>query len=307
MRNPSIWKKVRIPDLTGKVILITGGSSGIGREAGAVLAEKNATVILACRDHLKFDQAVKGLPNKHNIHFIAPLDLADRTSIETFATAFKKEFHRLDVLVNNAGIMNAPSAPALCGVENQFGVNHLGHFLLCGLLLEVLTSTQHSRVINVASCSAHDAVFDPSLVFSKEESKRIVAYKFSKLANLYFTYELDEQFKKNSTSSICLAVHPGYVKTRLQRHTKGILRKLHVRYTQWRFAQNAASGVLPILRAATEEKVSGKSYFYPDAPNGLSGNPIIGVLPEIACNESNAKEIWRLSEDLLNFTYTFKS
>lgn len=307
MQNILDWTEARIPDFSGKVILITGGSSGIGREAGIVLAEKNATVILASRDEIRFQQAVKGLSYKNNIHFIAPLDLSDRISIENFAKDFKKVFNRLDVLINNAGIMNSPYEPSICGVENQFGVNHLGHFFLCGCLLDVIMNTANSRVINVSSISAHDAVYDPSLIHSNDPNERISAYKFSKLASLYFTNELDKRFKQNGIPSISLAVHPGYVKTGLQRHTKGVLRKLHVYYTQWRYAQKPSSGALPILRASTEEMVLGNSYIFPGAQDGLSGSPIIDELPEIAKNERNAKEIWDLSEELLNFTFIFKS
>ncbi len=306
MELKSKLKSELIPDLTGKVVIITGGNSGIGLETGKVLVKNNATVILACRNISKFHESAKNLSNKKKLYFISPLNLSNLKSIDFFSNKFNKEFNQLDILINNAGVMNTPFEKTVQGVEIQFGINHLGHYALCGQLLDSLIKTDKSRVVNVSSILANDAIFDPSKIYSEDNYDKKTAYKFSKLANLYFSIELDRQFKKNNLNCISVTAHPGYSKSNLQRHSKGLLRKLHIFYTTNRHGQSAKMGALPILRAATEIGLTGKEYFYPDSNNGLKGFPIVGKYPEIALNEQNAKELWSLSEKLTNIKYDFK-
>ena len=303
MELKSNWTSELIPDLTGKVVIITGGNSGIGLETVKVLSNKNATVILCCRSISKFQESVKRLSKKNKLHFISPLDLADLNSIELFSNEFKKEFNRLDILINNAGVMNTPFEKTNQGIELQFGTNHLGHYALCGQLLNLLLKTNKSRVVNVSSIAADDALFDTSRLYSAEKYDKKTAYKFSKLANLYFSLELDRRFKRNNLHCISVAAHPGYSRSNLQRHSKRFIRKLHDLYTTSRYGQKTKSGALPILRASTEPNLVGSEYFYPNSFNGLTGFPIPGKYPEIALNEENANTLWKLSENITNINF----
>lgn len=305
MELESHWTSELIPDLTGKVVVITGGNSGIGLETVKVLANKNATVVVCCRSISKFRESLRKVSAKNKLHFISALDLTDLHSVELFSNEFKKEFNQLDVLINNAGVMNAPFELTNQGIELQFGTNHLGHYALCGHLLDVLMKTKKSRVVNVSSIAAHDAVFDTTGIYSGEKYDKKTAYKLSKLSNLYFSLELDRQFRKNDRDCISVAAHPGYSKSNLQRHSKGLLRKLHIFYTTNRYGQSTTSGALPILRASTELNLSGSEYFYPNSFNGLKGFPISGKYPEIALNEKNANTLWKLSEEITNIKYNF--
>lgn len=299
------WTSRHIPDLSAKVVLITGACSGIGLETAKALAAHRATVVVACKSFLRYQEAFSRMPDGHKPLFIAPLDLSDLSSIHRFVNAFKQKYRQLHILIHNAGVMNVPYEKTAQGVDIQFVINHLGHFALCGKLMDVLLKTPGSRVVNVSSISAHDAVFEPENIYAEENYDRIKAYKFSKLANLYFSLELDRRFKQHHLNCIAVAAHPGYSKTDLQRHSKGLLRRLHILYTTTRYGQSAKAGALPILRAATEPHLSGKEYFYPDSPNGLKGFPIKGHYPEIALNEENARILWDLSERLTNTNYSF--
>ena len=303
MELKSKWTSELIPDLTGKVVVITGANSGIGLETAKVLSNKNATVILGCRSLYKFQESTKKISNRNKLHFISSLDLSDFDSIELFSNEFKKEFNQLDILINNAGVMNTPFEKTNRGIELHFGTNHLGHYALTGQLLDLLLKTNKSRVVNVSSIAAHDALFDTSGIYSGENYDKKVAYKFSKLANLYFSLELDRRFKKNNLTCVSVTAHPGYSKSNLQRHSKGLLRKLHVLYTLSRYGQSTRFGALPILRASIEPNLLGSEYFYPNSSNGLTGFPIVGKYPEIALNEENAKTLWKLSENITNINY----
>lgn len=287
-------------------MLVTGASSGIGLETAKALLRSKATVVYAARNN-------NGMPSLRNsLHrhqsdqmvFIRELDLAVPDSIHAFSEAFKKQFDRLDALVNNAGIMNVPYAQTAFGVESQFAVNHLGHFMLTGLLLRNLLNTEGSRVVTVASLSAHDAVFDLDSIDSATVHP-VAHYKMSKLANLLFAAELQRKLKQHGSRCVSVAAHPGYARTRLQRHTQGWLRKLHNRYTALRYAQPAAMGALPIIRAATEEHTEEQPYAYPCSANGLKGLPVWGAYPAAAQNSEQAATLWTLSEKLTGVNYPF--
>ncbi len=307
MTLKSDWTSESIPDLNGKTILITGASSGIGLEATRALLDKNATVVLACRNRIRFEQAIKTLRNKKRAYFVAPLDLSNLISIENFANEFKKSFRQLHVLINNAGVMNTPFERTLLGVNIQFGVNHLGHYALCGHLLNNLLQTSGSRIVNVSSIAAAESQFDLANIYSAEKYEKNAAYRLSKLANLYFSLELNERFIQNKLPCISVSAHPGYAKSNLQRHSKGLLRKLHILYTIARYGQSAKAGALSILRAATETSLNGGEYFYPGSANGLKGVPVAGVYPPIALNDEYRKMLWVLSEELTTIKYHFNS
>jgi NAD(P)-dependent dehydrogenase (short-subunit alcohol dehydrogenase family) len=216
------WTTDNIPDLTGKVIIVTGANSGIGFEAAKEFARKGAQTILACRSMDKAQTALSQIQAEitNAPVEIMQLDLAGLASVRQFADTFKAKYQRLDVLVNNAGIMMVPYGTTEDGFERQFGTNHLGHFALTGLLLDLILKTPGSRVVNVSS-SGHrmgSVDFDNLIYDGGNGYSPMRAYGRSKLANLLFTYELQRRFEAAGVEAMALAAHPGSSSTNLGDH-----------------------------------------------------------------------------------------
>jgi NAD(P)-dependent dehydrogenase (short-subunit alcohol dehydrogenase family) len=296
------WTTADIPDLTGKVIIVTGANSGLGFESTKELTRKGARVVMACRNMDKarsaLHQILLEIPNAPAE--IVHLDLADLDSVREFVAEFKAKHQRLDVLVNNAGIMVVPYGTTKDGFESQLGTNHLGHFALTGLLLGVLLETPGSRVVTVSS-SAHRfgrLDFDNLMSNGGHGYSRMRAYGRSKLANLLFTYELERRLEARDASTIAVAAHPGTANTNLSRHVDGGLSS-KIRGL-WRpvLAQSATMGALPILRAATDPGVQGGEYY---GPNGLlqqKGYPVRVDSNKASHSREDARRLWQASEQL---------
>ncbi len=306
MRNKN-WTISDIPDLTGKRIIVTGGNSGIGFETAKALAAKNAEVIIAGRDKLKGEEAARVIKKEFGFANIRALvlDLMDLKSVLHFAEDFRKEYKSLDVLINNAGIMMAPYNLTKDGFESQFGVNHLGHFALTGLLMDIIKYTPYSRVVNVSSV-AHkygDMDFSNLLYREGKDYNSIKAYGRSKLANLLFTYELQRYFEKNKINSIAVAAHPGSSNTNLVRYIeKKFLFKLFKPFF-YILRQSPDKGALPQLRAAVDVGVKGGEYYGPAGINELSGPPIIVKSNKASHKENDAKRLWEESERLTGIVF----
>ncbi|MBN2613096.1 MAG: SDR family NAD(P)-dependent oxidoreductase, partial [Bacteroidales bacterium] len=215
------WTTDNLPLLQGKVILITGANSGLGLEAAKELSKQGAEVVMAVRNAEKGKAALAKITGDYPDAKVGlmHLDLSNLESVETFSNEFHTKYSKLDILMNNAGVM-WPAQRELTkqGFETQFGINHLGHFALTGLLLDLLKATPQSRVVTQSSI-AHRRLADiylKDLHFEKKYN-RFKAYGQSKLANLLFTYELDRRFKENKINSIGVAAHPGVTKTDLFR------------------------------------------------------------------------------------------
>lgn len=270
------WTVENIPSQQGKIIIITGANSGLGFEASRVLSAKGAHIVMAVRNLQKGKEAVEKI-KKENASAkleLMQLDLADFNSIRKFSEEFYAKHTQLHVLINNAGVME-PIKRELTkqNFEVQFGANHLGHFLLTGLLFDILKKTPNSRIATQSS-GVHkiesykaDIHFD-DLNWEKGYFKN-QAYSQSKLANLLFTYELDRKLKAHNISMIATAAHPGYTKTNLQKNlgffVSVIMNNL--------MAQNVKMGTLPILRAATEDNLKGSEYFGPTKMGEIKGFP----------------------------------
>lgn len=305
----SNWTADKIPSQQGKTILITGANSGLGLEASKVLSKKGAQIIMAVRNLQKGKEAVEAIKKenpKANLDLMV-LDLSDFDSIRKFSSEFHSKHSRLDILINNAGVM-APKNRELTkqGFEVQFGANHLGHFLLTGLLLDILKKTPNSRVA-VQSSLVHKQknyggadIFFEDLNFEKSYNKDY-AYGQSKLANLMFAYELDRQLKSHNISTIVAAGHPGYTNTNLQKNygffVSVIMNNL--------VAQKVEMGTLPILRAATEEGLKGGEFFGPTKMNEMKGYPELVKSSDKSYDKQIAKRLWEVSEKLTGFTYKF--
>ncbi|MEE8357024.1 MAG: oxidoreductase [Anaerolineales bacterium] len=301
------WSTEKIPDLTGKVIVITGANSGIGFEAAKEFARKGARIILASRNKNKAEAALSQIQTEipGSQAEILQLDLANLRSVQQFADSFKKKYDRLDILLNNAGIMMVPYGKTKDGFEKQFGTNHLGHFALTGLLIDLLLKTPGSRVVNISS-NAHqfgEMNFSNMMNEDGEGYSSQKAYGRSKLANLLFTYGLQRRFNALEVDTIALAAHPGISNTNIAAH---IFKRWRLRILQplmGLMLQSAAMGALPGIRAAVDPQVKGGEYFGPDGSRERSGYPVVVLSNESSYNLENALQLWEISEKLTGVSY----
>lgn len=302
------WSTSNIPDLSGKTIIVTGANSGLGFEATKALVAKNAKVIMSCRSLSKGEEAKKeilSLYPKGNIS-VYELDLANLSSVHSFATKFKQSETRLDVLLNNAGIMMVPYGLTKDGFEKQIGTNHLGHFALTGLLLDVLKKTDHSRVVTVSSMAHKNGIMDfNNLLYENgKDYSAFKAYGRAKLSNLLFTYELQRFFDANKINCMALAAHPGVSDTNLFAHAapKWLLQLF--RPLMLMFIQTAAMGCLPELRASVDPEAKGGEYYGPNGKRETTGFPVVVQPKKTALDKESARKLWEISEKLTNIKYS---
>ena len=305
------WTTHNIPDLGGKVIVVTGANSGLGFESAKGFARKGSRTILACRDMEKAQAALDQLQAEipHAQAEIMQIDLASLNSIHRFADQFKANYNRLDVLVNNAGIMMAPYGTTADGFERQFGINHLGHFALTGLLFDLLLGTPGSRVVTVSSMGHHIGSIDfDNLMYEQGNGYSPAgAYGRSKLANLLFTYELQRRYEAIGADAIAVAAHPGSANTNLSRYLydRWVLKPF--RFVEALIAQSAAMGALPILRAATDPGVEGSQYFGPSGFLEQKGHPVVVQSNSASHDVAVARQLWEVSEQLTGVRYLVKT
>jgi NAD(P)-dependent dehydrogenase (short-subunit alcohol dehydrogenase family) len=298
----SNWTAEDIPDLTGKIAIVTGANSGIGYAMALALACKGAAVILACRDKQKGEAAVRQIAVVKAGPLCAEaqlmlLDLADLVSVRRFAEEFANRYERLDILINNAGIMRTPFGRTADGFELQFGTNHLGHFALTGLLLDTIIRTPQARVINVSSGGERVSKIDFDNLNAEMGYDSGAAYGQSKLANLLFTYELQRRFENAGVDAIAAAAHPGWTETNLQVHWR-MLRMLNPL-----IAQGPEMGALPALYAATAPGVQGGDYYAPDGWLELRGHPTRTRSSERSHDAAVAARLWDISEEWTGVRY----
>jgi NAD(P)-dependent dehydrogenase (short-subunit alcohol dehydrogenase family) len=296
------WTTDEMPDLKGKVMVVTGGNSGIGFESVKAFARKGAEVVLASRSTEKGELAKKEIlqtVSEGNIQ-VMQLELDDLESVKRFAAEFRKHYQRLDVLLNNAGIMMSPYFKTKDGFEGQFGTNHLGHFALTGLLMETLMKTKGSRIVNVSSGAHKRGEMDfENLQFEDgREYSPMKAYGRSKLANLLFTYELQRKLESAQRQTIAVAAHPGVARTNLGRYMEGkMMYKLLYPVFKW-ISQDQAMGALPQIRASVDPNVKGGEYYGPDGRSEMKGFPVLVQSNEASHNLGDATRLWEVSEKL---------
>ena len=295
------WTENQISDQTGRVAIVTGANSGIGWEAARALTNKGAAVIMACRSIAKANPAaeqIKALKPSGQVVVMA-LDLGDLASIHRFATAFRQDYNRLDLLINNAGVSMPPYGKTAQGFEQQFGINHLGHFALTGLLLDRLNATPGARIVTVSSWShqSGNITFDDLNWEQHYQPGR--AYAQSKLANLLFTYELQRRLVAAGQSTLAVAAHPGWAATNALRHSPMLKRLNPI------FAQPPKMGMLPTLYAATAPDVRGGDYFGPGGLGQMRGYPRKVGSSARSHDEAVARRLWTVSEELTHVKYTF--
>ena len=225
------WDSSDIPDQKGRVAIVTGSSSGIGYETARVLAEKKAMVIIAVRNLEKGRAAEKKILGQHPEAAlkVMKLDLSSLKSVSSFSSEIRNNFSRLDLLINNAGVMMPPYSKTSDGFELQFGTNHLGHFALTAQLFDLIKATPESRIVNVSSSAHHYGNLDfDDLNWEKRRYNKIKSYGDSKIANIHFTYELQKRLEKSGVNTLATAAHPGWTATELQRHAGLLLSLIHI-------------------------------------------------------------------------------
>lgn len=294
------WTVEQIPDLTGKVVVITGANTGLGKENARALAGRNATVVLAVRSEEKGHAAAEEIrgANPSARLVVNTLDLASLESVRNFVDCFSSHHDRLDLLINNAGVMFCPFAQTADGFEMQFGTNHLGHFALTLLLLPLLRGTPDSRVVNVASLAHRGARLDlDDLNWRTRKYNTQTAYCDSKLANLLFTLELAQRLRSHENWPLVVAAHPGMTQTDLMRHMK--IGKRLVRL----ITQSVEKGMLPTLRAALDPEAAPGDYFGPAGLLEFRGYPIKVSPNKRALDKAAAQRLWELSEEMTGIVY----
>jgi len=289
------WTFNDIPGQTGRVAVVTGANTGIGFETARMLAARGAHVILACRSAEKGEAAVSRImaekpPGKAELML---LDLSDLDSVAAFASVFTTAHPRLDLLIDNAGVMVPPFGRTKQGFETQFGTNHLGHFALTLRLLPLLEATQGSRVVVVSSTAQHFGRIDfDDLNWERRRYNAWLAYSQSKLANIMFALELSRRLAARGSGVLVTAAHPGWTATDLQRNT-GSVRSLNPL-----FGMKPVDGALPTLRAAVDPEAAPASYWGPSGPLELWGSPGAARVNRRARIAADAARLFDVSERL---------
>ena len=293
------WSAENIPDLTGKVAIVTGANSGIGYEMARALARKQATVILACRNQDKGEAAVRQIAQEYPAAKaeLMPLDLSDLAAVRRFADEFAQHYQRLDLLINNAGIMEIPFGKTADGFELQFGTNHLGHFALTGLLLDLSLQTPQARIVTVSSIMHRFGRIDFDNLNGEKHYSRSGAYAQSKLANLLFTYELHRRLEGAGVDAVAIAAHPGWTATNLQSHS------LMYQTLNPLMGQKPPMGALPALYAATAPDVRGGDYYGPRGWFEVRGYPTKVQSNGRSHDMVVAAKLWAVSETLTGVRY----
>ncbi len=301
------WTLEDMPNLKGKVIIVTGGNSGLGLASATCFANKEAETIIACRTLAKGEAARQEIidQNPKAKVRIMELDLTDLNSIKNFAANFVKEYSRLDVLLNNAGIMTTPYGLTKDGFESQFGTNHLGHFALTGLLMDIISKTPKSRVVNVSSMGHRSGKMDfTNLQFENgKDYTPMKSYGRSKLANLLFTYELQRYFEKNKIDSIAVAAHPGVANTNLAHHIEHKFLYKIIRPIADLVIQTSELGAFPQIRAASDPDVKGAQFYGPERIFQMIGYPVLVKSNSASYKVEDAKKLWDISEKLTGIVY----
>ena len=289
-----------IPDQTGRTAVITGANSGLGLHTATALASRGAHVVLAVRNMGKGQEAARQIAPGGGAE-VRELDLSSLDSIRSFASDLPAE--RIDLLINNAGIMMTPPQKTADGFELQLGTNHLGHFALTGLLLDRVQAAEAGRVVTLSSIEHKPGhIHFDDLQLEKDYAPR-KAYQQSKLANAVFGLELDRRLRAAGSPAISVLAHPGYSDTNLQSTgPTGVMKRL-MSVSNRVIAQSAERGALPTLYAATAPGVQGGEFYGPDGFNEMRGDPTEVEPTDRARDPETAKRLWALSEELTGVSY----
>jgi NAD(P)-dependent dehydrogenase (short-subunit alcohol dehydrogenase family) len=304
--TPRPWSGQDIPDQSGRVVLVTGANTGTGFATAMALARHGAHVILACR------QLEKAMAAEQRIRAEVPgarveritLDLGDLASVRKAALAVQDRHDRLDLLINNAGVMIPPFGRTADGFELQFGTNHLGHFALTGLLLPLLMATPGSRVVTMSSTAHKFGRIRFDNLQSERGYRPWLAYGQSKLANLMFTFELQRRLGQAGSATLAVAAHPGLARTDLKRHAvRHPVMRLFMAALGAVMSQDADRGALPQLRAAVDPGAAGSDFYGPSGCGELKGAPVRVQAVDRARDEAVQRRLWDCSEHLTGVVF----
>jgi NAD(P)-dependent dehydrogenase (short-subunit alcohol dehydrogenase family) len=306
-----------VPDLSGKLAVVTGSNSGLGFGLARRLSAAGADVVMAIRNRAKGEAAIDEIratvPNAKLI--IKPLDLSSLAGVAALGEQLNAEGRPIDILINNAGVMTPPKRDTTAdGFELQFGSNHLGHFALTGHLLPLLRAADHSRVVSLSSLAARQSgrIHFDDLQFEKSYAP-MQAYGQSKLAVLMFARELDRRSRQAGWGIVSTAAHPGLTKTNLQisgpshgRSKPSTMEQLYK--LSWRLApflwQEIDEGILPALYAATSPQAEGGAFYGPRGIYEAAGGGVTAAkVPARAQNDADCRQLWEISEQLTGVSY----
>jgi NAD(P)-dependent dehydrogenase (short-subunit alcohol dehydrogenase family) len=287
-------------NLTGKTAIVTGSNTGIGYETALDLFKRGAKVYVACRNKEKALHAIERMKAEGGTGELVYelLDLASLQSVKAFADMLLNAESRLDLLINNAGIMIPPQSKTEDGFEIQFGVNFLGHFALTGHLFNLLEATKGSRVVTLSSNAHRGAKIDFDNFRLEKEYQHWREYGQSKLADLIFALEFEKRLRKNGNQLISLASHPGYSETDLQKYMdKDMLASLEL--------MTAKEGAQPTLAACLREEAKGGQYWGPDGPNEQKGKPALAKIDAAALDQTLNAKLWDWAKETTKVNFPF--
>jgi NAD(P)-dependent dehydrogenase (short-subunit alcohol dehydrogenase family) len=297
------WTVDDIPDQSGKLAVVTGANSGLGRVTALELARHGAEVVVACRNVQKGEEAAAEIaavasgPKPR----VGELDLSSLESVRRFAA--EHSGRPLDLLVNNAGVMMTPRRTTTDGFELQLGTNHLGHFALTGLLLDALGQADAARIVTLSSTEHKAGHIDFDDLQQEHDYNPRKSYRRSKLANAVFAVELDRRLQAAGSSTISVFAHPGYSDTNLQSSGPTGLMKGVLAIGNRLLAQSAERGALPTLYAATSPDVERGAYYGPDGFGEFRGFPTRTKAIPDAYDAATGKRLWEVSEELTGVSY----
>jgi NAD(P)-dependent dehydrogenase (short-subunit alcohol dehydrogenase family) len=288
-------------ELSGKIAIVTGANTGLGFETALDLYEKGAKVYVGCRDAEKGQEAIERMKtiSKTGGELVLGLfDLGSMNSVKAFTEKFISTEKRLDLLVNNAGVMIPPAAKSEDGFELQFGVNFIGHFTLTGQLFNLLEATPNARVVTLSSIAHRGASIDFDNFKLEKPYNNWREYGQSKLADIIFAIEFEKRLKANNFKTISLAAHPGFSKTDLQKNMdKAMLDSLEL--------MTAKEGAQPTLVACLHPEAKGGQYWGPDGHNEQKGKPALAKIDAAALNEELNAKLWDWAKEITNANFPF--
>ncbi|MFD5112935.1 oxidoreductase [Streptomyces sp. NPDC058391] len=308
MTQQQRWTAEQIPDQTKRVFVVTGANSGLGLATTRALVRRGGHVILAVRDEEKGHRAAAEITAEHpgaRLE-VRHIDLADIDSVRAFAHQLRADHPRLDVLVNNAGVMAPPRSLSAQGHELQFASNHLGHFALTGLLLDLLADGNDPRVVTVSSTNHRQGRLFFDDLAGEHTYSPMAFYNQSKFANAVFGQELHRRLTEVGSPVRSVLAHPGYAATNLQTSAPVGMVKLLFGRILTPFAQSPDQGALPQLYAATDPDVEGGQFIGPDGLGELRGGPTRVQLSPAAADAETGRRLWELSEQLTDVRFAFR-
>ncbi|EGD56281.1 oxidoreductase [Gordonia neofelifaecis] len=303
------WTIDDASDQSGRIAIVTGANSGIGFEVARGLVQLGATVVMACRNERTAADArgrlVAECPGADVS--VVPLDLANAESIRRCADMITAERSTIDIVVANAGYIPTAVVRDADGVESAFAATFLGHFALIGLLRDGLLNAPAARVVTVGSLAHRSKALDPTRLGVGTTTAPMRAYAEAKLAQLIFAQELDRRLTAAGPSAISLAAHPGAARTGVMRERPRIVQRIYHSRLAWPllrwFINDARTGALPVLRAATDRNAVGGEYFGPSGPFELTGAPVPVPSIPVVRNAAVGARLWKFAEQYTGIAY----